>query len=339
MKNGFECMNIHLFKVTLMEAEVINFDQVVERGCGLDVHKETVVATISGIGLKPQTREFSTYTRSLKELREWLQKEGVTHVAMESTGVYWKPVFNILEPGGFTILIVNARHIKYVPGHKTDKKDSAWICKLLLGGLLKGSFVPPVEIRNLRDMTRYRRKLEGQITAEKNRMIKMLEDSNIKLSSVLSKVHGVSGSRIIDALLRGETEPEILLALCHGKVKASKEDIKQALDGNLTEHHKFMLRLIRKDMAQTETLIKELEIEIMKQLEPYANEISLLKEIPGVGEQSAGELISEIGVDMDVFPTEKHLASWAGVSPGNNESAGKKKVRERLMGVKVSRRS
>jgi len=306
-------------------AQEVYFEQVVARGCGLDVHKETVVATVSGTGIKKETRTFSTFTRSLTELREWLLSLGVTHVSMESTGVYWKPVFNILEGFGLTILIVNARHIKYVPGHKTDKKDSAWICKLLLAGLLKGSFVPPVEIRNLRDMTRYRRKLDGAVTAEKNRMIRILEDANIKLSTVLSKVHGASGTKIIDAMLSGETNPEVLLELCHGRIKADREDIKLALEGKLTDHHKFMLGMIKKDIDQTEALINDLDKEIAKQLQPYAEELSLLKQIPGVGEQTAGALIAEIGVNMDAFPDEKHLASWAGMSPGNNESAGKKK--------------
>jgi transposase len=306
-------------------AQEVYFEQVVARGCGLDVHKETVVATVSGTSIKKETRTFSTFTRSLTELREWLLSLGVTHVAMESTGVYWKPVFNILEGYGITILIVNARHIKYVPGHKTDKKDSAWICKLLLAGLLKGSFVPPVEIRNLRDMTRYRRKLEGAVTAEKNRMIRILEDANIKLSTVLSKVHGVSGTKIVDAMLSGETDTDVLLGLCRGRIKADREDIKLSLEGRLTEHHKFMLRMIKKDIEQTEALINDLDKEIANQLQPYAEELSLLKQIPGMGEQTAGALIAEIGVDMDVFPDEKHLASWAGMSPGNNESAGKKK--------------
>jgi len=316
-----------------MDNETIEFEQVVARGCGLDVHKETVVATVSGTGIKKETRTFSTFTRSLKELKEWILSLGITHVAMESTGIYWKPVFNILEGSGLTILIVNARHIKYVPGHKTDKKDSEWISRLLLAGLLKGSFVPPKEIRQLRDMTRYRRKLQGAITAEKNRMIKMLEDSNMKLSTVLSKVHGVSGTRIIDALLEGQTDPVLLASLCHGKVKAEKEEIILALEGKLTEHHKFMMGIIRRDIQQTEALINELDVEIEKQLLPYAQEVALLSEIPGVGHQTAGDLISEIGVDMEVFATDKHISSWAGVSPGNNESAGKKKVGEQTTGT------
>jgi transposase len=308
--------------------EATYFEQVVAKGCGLDVHKETVVATVSGTGIKSETRTFSTFTRSLTELREWILSLGVTHVAMESTGVFWKPVFNILEGHGLTILVVNARHIKYVPGHKTDKKDSAWIAKLLLAGLLKGSFVPPVEIRDLRDMVRYRRKLEGVVTAEKNRSMRILEDANIKLSSVLSHVNGVSGERIVEALLAGETDTDRLASLCHWRVRAEKEEVMLALEGKLTDHHKFMLRIIRKDIAKTEALIAELDLEIAKQLEPYIEEMTLLQEVPGIGRLSAAALISEIGVDMDVFPSERHISSWAGVSPGNNESAGKKKVHE-----------
>jgi len=200
--------------------------------------------------------------------------------------------------------------------------------QITFGRTSQSEFCTSGEIRQLRDMTRYRRKLEGSITAEKNRMIKMLEDSNMKLSSVLSKVHGVSGTRIVDALLDGQTDPVYLASLCHGKVKAEQEEIILALEGNLTEHHKFMIRIIRQDIRQTEVLIKDLDVEIEKQLRPYAQELALLKEIPGVGEQTAGELISEIGVDMDVFATDKHISSWAGVSPGNNESAGKKKADE-----------
>jgi len=251
-----------------MNNESILFPQMVEIGCGLDVHKSTVVATVIGKGLPKETREFSTFTGSLIELRTWLQSKGVTHVAMESTGIYWKPVLNILEPFGFSILVVNARHIKYVPGHKTDKKDSAWICKLLLAGLLKGSFVPPVSIRDLRDLTRYHRKLTQSISADKNRMIKILEDGNIKLSMVLTDVHGVSGSDIIDAILVGERNPEELVKLCKGRIKASREDIIKALDGRLTEHHLFMLKTLKKSIQQTEVLKIDIEARIEDKLKP-----------------------------------------------------------------------
>lgn len=315
----------------------IIFEEFVSRGCGLDVHQKTVVATVSGEGIKKQTREFSTFTRSLTELKEWLIGLGITHIAMESTGVYWKPVFNILEEGGFTLLVVNARHIKYVPGHKTDKKDSAWICKLLLAGLLKGSFVPPVELRDLRDLTRYRRKVTNQITSEKNRMMKILEDCNIKLSSVLSKVNGVSGTRIVDALLGGESDPEGLVKLVHGRVQSDREDIKLSVEGRLTKHHKRMLAILKKSISQKESIMEELDACITEMLTPYAEEIRLLETIPGVAQKTAGELIAEIGTDMDQFPSDKHLCSWAGMSPGNNESAGKKKADEPHMGINNSK--
>jgi transposase len=307
------------------QKEVIEFEQVVERGCGMDVHKETVVATVAGIGIKEETRTFSTFTNSLRELNEWLKSLGVTVVAMESTGIYWKPVFNVLE-ADFEIMLVNARHVKNVPGHKTDTKDSRWITKLLLSGLLKGSFIPPVEIRELRDLFRYKRKLTGQASAERNRLQKILEDANIKLSSVVSDTFGVSATRIIDALLAGEEKVEELVKLCHGRLKPKEEALKEALVGKLTLHHKFMLRTIRKSMANIEGIIAEVETQIDEQTKAYEVEIGLLQSIPGVGKDSAIGIIAEIGVDMKVFPNEQHLASWAGMSPGNNESAGKKKV-------------
>lgn len=307
------------------QIEVIEFEQVVERGCGMDVHKETVVATVAGIGIGQETRTFGTFTNSLKELRDWLKSLGVTTVAMESTGVYWKPVFNVLE-ADFEIMLVNARHIKNVPGHKTDTKDSRWITKLLLSGLLKGSFIPPVEIRELRDLFRYKRKLTGQVSAEKNRLQKILEDANIKLSSVVSDTFGVSATRIIDALIAGQEDIEELVKLCHGKLNGKKEALQEALVGKLTEHHKFMLRTIKKSMANIEGIIGEVEAEIDVQTKAYEVEIGLLQTIPGVGKDTAIGIVAEIGVDMEVFPNEQHLASWAGMSPGNNESANKKKV-------------
>lgn len=310
---------------TQTETQIVEFEQVVERGSGMDVHKETVVATVAGIGIKQETRTFSTFTNSLKELNEWLKSLGITHVAMESTGVYWKPVFNVLE-ADFEIMLVNARHIKNVPGHKTDKKDSRWITKLLLSGLLKGSFIPPVEIRQLRDLFRYKRKLTGQVSAEKNRLQKILEDANIKLSSVVSDTFGVSATRIIDALINGEENIEELLKLCHGKLNGKKEAIREALVGKLTLHHRFMLRTIKNSMANIEEIIAQVEAQIDVQTKAYEVEIELLQSIPGVGKDTAIGIVAEIGVEMEVFPNEQHLASWAGMSPGNNESAGKKKV-------------
>lgn len=245
------------------QTQKVSFEEVVERGCGLDVHKKEIVATVSGTGIESETRTFQSTTRSLTELKEWLLALGVTHVAMESTGVYWKPVMNILEPGGFTIMVVNARHIKYVPGHKTDKKDSAWICKLLRAGLLKGSFVPGRNQRDLRDLTRYRRKLVQQQSAEHNRMIRIFEDANLKLSSVFSNIRGKMCTRVIDAVIAGETDPQKLAALCtHRRLKASKEEIALAVEGCFTEHHKFMIRAIRTSISNIEAEIDHLDKEI-----------------------------------------------------------------------------
>jgi len=308
-------------------AEVVTFEQIVERGCGLDVHKKTVAATIDGAGLKHETREFSTTTRSLTELKEWLLSAGVTHVVMESTGVYRKPVYHVLEPCGITVWIVNARHVKYVPGHKTDKRDSKWLCKLLLAGLLKPSYIPTREQRELRDLTRYRRKLIEQISSEKNRIIRLLEDCNIKLSSVLSDTQGVVGTKLIDKLCEsGKISMEDIEEVYHGQLKASKAEIYEACEGVVTEHHVFMLQLIKKDILSCEKIILKINSRIKEILSPYDNVLELLKEVPGLGIKSVEDLVAEIGLDMSVFPTEKHLASWAGVSPGNNETGGKKKV-------------
>jgi len=305
----------------------IGFEQVVLRGCGLDVHKKLAVAAISGEGIEDEVRSFGTFTENLEDLRDWLKEKGITRIAMESTGIYWKPIYNILE-GDFDILLVNARHIKNVPGKKTDKQDSEWICKLLLSGLLKGSFIPPRPIRELRDLTRYRRKLTQQIASEKNRLQKVLEDGNIKLSSVVSNMSGASATKIIDSIIAGEADTQKLLSLCHSKLKAKHKDIASAIRGHLSPHHKFLLKTIKKSMREKENLINELNAEIDTRLEEHKLnlDIELLQSIPGVGKAGAESIIAEIGNDMEQFPTEKHLASWAGLAPGNNESAGKKKA-------------
>jgi len=308
-----------------MKEDVVEFELIVERGCGMDVHKDTVVVTIRGKGLQTQTRSFKTFTNSLVKLKNWLQKHKITHIAMESTGVYWKPVYNVLGDD-FEILLVNARHVKNVPGHKTDKKDSRWLAKLLMSGLLKGSFIPERTIRELRELTRYKTKLIQQISAEKNRFQKVLEDANIKLSSVLNDVFGVTGTKIIDHILSYDSyKPEELLQYVHGKVKASREEIKEALTGYVTEHHRFMLQTIRSNIAQIEETVAKLDEQIDIKIAPYELEKELLMSIPGVGKDGAIRIIAEIGVDMNQFPDEKHLASWAGLCPGNNESAGKNK--------------
>jgi transposase len=315
-----------------MEHTEISFEQTVRVGCGIDVHQAVIVATISKGQENNETKEFSAFTSSLTELREWCKKEGVTHIAMESTGVYWKPVFNILEEG-FEIILVNARHVKNVPGHKTDKKDSKWISKLLLAGLLKGSFIPARDIRELRDLVRYKKKQIAHVASEKNRMIKILEDANIKISTVLSDVHGASGSKIVNDIIEGKLNPEDLMKHIHGRVKASREDIGKALEGRLTAHHRFMLKIIKKSITEKEGIIKELEGQIDVATAQYAVEADLLQTIDGVGKDSAIGIISEIGVDMEQFPNEHHLSSWSGMSPGNNESAGKKKVQKQLKGT------
>ena len=320
-------------------SQAVEFESVVERCCGLDIHKVEIVATVDGEGISKETRSFTSTTRSLTELKEWLLSLGITHIAMESTGVYWKPVFNILEPGGFTIMIVNARHIKYVPGHKTDKKDSAWICKLLKAGLLKGSFVPGQAQRDLRDLTRYRRKLVQSESAEHNRLIRVLEDANLKLSSVFSNVTGKTCTMIIDEILNGNTDAAYLASLCtNGHLKHSQQEILEAVEGRFTEHHKFMLQQIRKSISNLQDEIKDLDAEIDRRVQPFADRVAQIAEIPGMGETSAKELLAEIGVDMSYFPTDAHLASWAGLCPGNNESAGKKKARTRTMGTKRRKR-
>jgi len=294
-------------------------------GCGIDVHQNLIVASIRKNSEEVETREFDAYTSSLINLREWCKSEGVTHVAMESTGVYWKPVFNILEED-FEVILVNARHVKNVPGHKTDKKDSRWLSKLLLSGLLKGSFIPPRDIRELRDLVRYRKKVVGQIASEKNRIIKILEDANIKLSSVLSNVDGVVGTKIINDLINGETSIDKLMQHYHGKQKVSREEFRKALEGRVTEHHRLMLKIHKNSISDKEQQLKELDIAIDKATEEYRVEIDLLQSIPGVGKDSAVGIISEIGVDMSRFPDETHLSSWAGMSPGNSETGGKKKM-------------
>jgi len=299
-----------------METPQVSFKQVVSRGCGLDVHKKTVVSTIDGEGLKKQTREYGTVTSSLKELRDWLLENGITHVVMESTGVFWKPVYNVLEPAGLKVWIVNAAHVKNVPGHKTDKKDSAWLCKLLLAGLLKPSYIPAKEQRELRDLTRYRTRLIQSNASNKNRIIRILEDANIKLSSVLSSTNGVVGTKLIDKICKGQAITlQDIDEVYHKKLESSKEEIYEACQGFITSHHVYMLQIIRQEIAGRQRTIESLSQRIKEVLSPYENALELLRQVP----------VAEIGLDMGVFPTEKHLASRAGMSPGNNESAGKKK--------------
>lgn len=302
---------------------VVEFPQIIKRGCGLDVHRDTVVATVRGEDIETRTVTYGTFTKELEALIGWLQNEGVTHVAMESTGVYWKPVYYVLEPY-FELLLVNARHVKNVPGHKTDKKDSEWIAKLLLSGLLKKSFVPDKHTRQVRGLYRHRKKLINQRSTEKNRLQNILEDANIKLSSVVSDVFGKTGQAILDELVQGHTDPTELAQLARGSLVRKKELLELALYGNFTNYHQFMLQLILQSIESINHTIEKVEAEIDTYLEQKIEKITLLQSIPGVSKQVACGLVAEIGTDMEQFISYKHLASWAGVCPGNNESAGKK---------------
>jgi transposase len=303
---------------------------IVYRCCaGLDVHKKTVVACVRRLNdrgkLHKEVRTFGTMTAALLALADWLSEHGVTHVAMESTGVYWKPVWNILE-GQFQLLLVNARHIKQVPGRKTDVKDSEWIAELLQHGLLRGSFVPPAAQRELRELTRQRTQLMHQKASVANRIQKILEDANVKLASVATDVLGVSGRAMLQAIIAGEENPEVLAELARRKLRAKIPELQVALQGRVTEHHRFMLKLLLDQVTQLEELIGRVSERITAVLpESMQKAVPQLVEVPGIGERAAENIVAEIGTNMEQFPTARHLSSWVGMSPGNNESAGKRK--------------
>jgi transposase len=303
-------------------------DTLYPRCAGLDVHKGNVVACLrwpdpSG---KPReaVRAFPTMTRDLLEMADWLAERGVTHVAMESTGVYWKPVFHILE-GRFQVILVNAEHIKKVPGRKTDVKDCSWIAQLLQHGLLQASFVPPEPIRELRDLTRQRAQLTGERTAAANRLQKVLEDANIKLAGVATDVLGVSGRDMLEALIAGEADPDKLAELARQRLRAKIPQLRLALQGRVSEHHRFLLRLHLDHIRHLEEMIGRLTARIEGCLAPFAEAVQRLQTIPGISERVAQTVIAEVGPDMKQFPTAQQLASWAGMCPGNNESAGKRR--------------
>jgi transposase len=304
-------------------------NRMLERCAGLDVHKRSVVATAripDGVGGRQViTHTFGTTTADLLGLRDWLESLAVTHVAMESTGVYWKPIFYVLEDG-FTVLLVNAQHLKHVPGRKSDVQDSAWIAQLLENGLLRGSFVPPVPIRDLRDLTRYRKKQIQERTREVNRLQKVLEEAGLKLTSVLSDIMGLSGRAMVRALAGGTTDPEVIADLARGRLRGKLPALRQALQGRFRPHHAFLLEQILAKIDFLEEVIGACSARIAQQLSPFTASMARLQTIPGVKQRTSEVIVAETGGDMTQFPSDGHLCSWGGVCPGQEESAGRRRV-------------
>ncbi len=304
-------------------------DLMVLHACcaGLDVHKKTVVACIIKTGesgkVSREVRTFAATTAGLLALSDWLSEHDVSQVAMESTGVYWRPVFNILE-ATFEVILVNAQHMKAIPGRKTDILDSQWIATLLRHGLLKASFIPPRPIRDVRDLVRYRKTLVYERNQEVNRLHKLLETANIKLGSVASDILGKSGRDMLASLHEGVTDHTILAELARGKLRGKLPELREALEGRVDAHHRLLLGHLLAHIEFLEDQVQALEGELEPYLKPYQAEITLLVSIPGIGETTAATILGEIGADMSVFPSAKHLASWAGVAPGNRQSGGKR---------------
>lgn len=303
-------------------------ERQLERCGGLDVHKETVAACVRVGGRTGQAEQhvqtFGTTVGDLLVLRDWLAAHGVTHVAMESTGVYWKPVFYALE-NDFTCLLVNAAHIKQVPGRKTDVKDCVWIAQLLEHGLLRGSFVPPAPIRDLRDLTRYRKALIHDRTRVANRLHKALEEAGMKLASVASDILGVSGRAMLAALVQGTTDPAVLADLARGRLRGKLPALRQALASRFRPHHAFVIGQLLAHLDYLEDAIMTLSAEIERVMAPWAEPLRRLDTIPGINQRTAEVILAEVGADMSVFPSARHLASWAALCPGHHESGGKHK--------------
>lgn len=296
------------------------------RCAGLDVHKETVVACVRCVSVPSaqEVRSFKTTTRELLELGEWLGGHGCTHVAMEATGVYWKPVWHLLE-GRFELVLANAQHIRNVPGRKTDVNDAMWIADLLAHGLIRGSFVPPAPIQELRDLTRTRKQLVREVAQHSLRIQKVLEDANVKMASVLSDVLGLSGRAILSAIIEGEDKAEHLADLARGRARQKRSELIDALQGHITPHHRSLLKLHLGVIASLESALEEVEALVGKALGPICRAAELLRTMPGVSDVVAHVLVAEIGTDMSRFPTAGHLVSWAGLCPRNDESAGKRR--------------
>jgi transposase len=316
-------------------------ERIAQRCCGLDVHKKSVTACVrvakSEDDVRQQTRQFPSTTRGLLELRDWLVSLGVELVGMEATGVYWKPVYYILEDGGgddFELWLLNAEHLRHVRGRKTDVKDAEWICQLVEHGLVRPSFVPPKEIRELRNLTRYRKVQIEERTREIQRLEKVLQEAGIKLSSVATQVLGVSGRVMLEALIGGTTDPQVLAELARGRLRSKIPALREALEGHFSAHHALMASRILAHIDYLDETIAQLGEEIEQALAPFSEQVALLDTIPGVNRRVAETIIAEIGVDMDQFPTHHHLASWAGMCPGNDESAGKRRPGKTRKGSK-----
>jgi transposase len=296
------------------------------RCAGLDIHKDSVVARIRCVSEPPhdEVKSFATTTSALLELNDWLREHAVTHVAMEATGVYWKPVWHLLE-GDFELVLANAQHIRNVPGRKTDVSDAAWIADLLAHGLIRSSFVPPAPIQELRDLTRTRKQLVREISQHTSRIQKILEDANLKLGSVLSSVMGKSGRAILEALIAGETDPDKLADLAVGHARKKRGELVEALHGRIRDHHRRLLRVHLELIAALEQALADIDAAVGKTLAPIHSSARLLTTLPGVSDITAQVIVAEIGVDMARFPSAAHLISWSGLCPRNDESAGKRR--------------
>lgn len=301
---------------------------VYRRCCGLDVHKDSITACVLLLDdqgrREARTKEFRTYWKDLQRLKLWLYSSKIECVAMESTGVYWKPVWNVLE-GHFPLLLANPYHMHNIPGRKTDQKDSEWIADLLAHGLLRASFVPPRPIQELRDLTRYRVKLRGEYNRVHNRIARVLEDANIKLGSVASDILGGTGRAILQALMAGEDRPEWLADKALSSLRNKRDQLRLVLRGQVSQHHRYLLRELMEDLGRIEDKISRIEAEIVQRTQPYKRALERLTTIPGVDWITAWTIVAELGTDMSAFPDADHAASWAGLVPGNFESAGKRK--------------
>jgi len=297
------------------------------RCAGLDVHSQTIVAAVriaEGGKVRREAETFGTTTRELLRLRDWLKEFGATHVGMEATGVYWKPVWHILEDE-FSQVLGNPREIQNVPGRKTDMNDATWLSDLIAHGLIRSSFVPPRPIQELRDLTRTRKQMMRERGQHVQRIQKVLEDANVKLTNALSDLTGVSGRAILEAMVRGVSDPDQLAALAHARVRASKEQLRDALQGRVTDHHRFMLQIHLRQIDSIDAAIELLEAQIERALAPFREQVGHLLGMPGISEVMAATIVAEIGTDMSAFPTAGHLLAWAGLSPQQNESAGKRR--------------